>query len=63
MQQRPFRKVCDRTRLSRQFINEYRAELDRLRTVSGSQREIVLCEAFKNLFEEVGPCTRTAVRR
>ena len=35
--------------MSRQLINEYRAELDRLRAVTGSRREGVLSEAFKNL--------------
>ena len=32
--------------MSRQLINEYRGKLDRLRQVSGSARESVLCEAF-----------------
>ena len=40
--------------MSRQFINEYRAELDRLRAVSGSQRESVLREAFKDLLKRWG---------
>lgn len=41
-------------RLSRQLINEYRAELDRLRQVSGSRRESVLREAFKDLLKRWG---------
>jgi len=40
--------------LSRQSINEYRAELDRLRAVSGSRRESVLREAFKDLLKRWG---------
>ncbi|WP_226017104.1 type ISP restriction/modification enzyme [Novosphingobium sp. FKTRR1] len=40
--------------MSRQLINEYRAELDRLRTVSGSRRESVLREAFKDLLKRWG---------
>ena len=36
--------------MSRQLINEYRAELDRLRQVSGSRREGVLSEAFKAIY-------------
>jgi len=40
--------------LSRQLINEYRAELDRLRVVSGSRRESVLREAFKDLLKRWG---------
>jgi predicted helicase len=40
--------------LSRQLINEYRAELDRLRQVSGSRRESVLREAFKDLLKRWG---------
>ena len=35
--------------MSRQLINEYRAELDRLRAVSGSRREGVLSEVFPSL--------------
>ncbi len=35
----------------RQLINEYRGELDRLRSISGSRRESVLREAFKNLLK------------
>jgi predicted helicase len=41
-------------RLSRQLINEYRGELDRLRQVSGSRRESVLREAFKDLLKRWG---------
>jgi hypothetical protein len=33
------------------LINEYRAELDRLKAVSGSRRESVLREAFKDLLK------------
>jgi predicted helicase len=40
--------------LSRQLINEYRAELDRLKAVSGSKRESVLREAFKDLLKRWG---------
>jgi predicted helicase len=40
--------------LSRQLIHEYRAELDRLRQVSGSRRESVLREAFKDLLKRWG---------
>lgn len=40
--------------MSRQLINEYRAELDRLRQVSGSRRESVLREAFKDLLKRWG---------
>lgn len=37
--------------MSQHLINEYRAELDRLRAVSGSRRESVLREAFKDLLK------------
>lgn len=40
--------------VSRQIINEYRAELDRLRIASGSRRESVLREAFKDLLKHWG---------
>jgi predicted helicase len=40
--------------LSRHLINEYRGELDRLKTVSGSRRESVLREAFKDLLKRWG---------
>lgn len=40
--------------MSRQIINEYRADLDRLRAVSGSRRESVLREAFKDLLKRWG---------
>ena len=40
--------------MSRQLINEYRAELDRLRQVSGSRREGVLSDAFKGLLRSWG---------
>ena len=40
--------------MSRQSINEYRADLDRLRAVSGSRRESVLREAFKDLLKRWG---------
>jgi predicted helicase len=41
-------------RMSQHLINEYRAELDRLRAVSGSRRESVLREAFKDLLKRWG---------
>ncbi len=37
--------------MSRQLINEYRAEFDRLRQISGSRREGVLSEPFKDLLK------------
>lgn len=40
--------------MSRQLINEYRGELDRLRSISGSRRESVLREAFKDLLKRWG---------
>ena len=40
--------------MSRQLINEYRSELDRLRTITGSRRESVLREAFKDLLKRWG---------
>jgi len=40
--------------LSRALINEYRGDLDRLRSVSGSRRESVLREAFKDLLKRWG---------
>lgn len=40
--------------MSRQLINEYRAELDRLRAISGSRRESVLRETFKDLLKRWG---------
>lgn len=40
--------------MSKQLINEYRADLDRLRAVSGSRRESVLREAFKDLLKRWG---------
>jgi len=40
--------------LSRHLINEYRGELDRLKTISGSRRESVLREAFKDLLKRWG---------
>ena len=40
--------------MSRQSINEYRNELDRLRAASGSRRESVLREAFKDLLKRWG---------
>ena len=43
-----------RATISRQLINEYRADLDRLRAVSGSRRESVLREAFKDLLKRWG---------
>lgn len=40
--------------MSRQLINEYRAHLDRLKAVSGSRRESVLRDAFKDLLRRWG---------
>ena len=40
--------------MSRQLINEYRADLDRQKAVSGSRREGVLSEAFKDLLKRWG---------
>ena len=40
--------------MSQHLINEYRAELDRLRAISGSRRESVLSEAFKDLLKRWG---------
>ncbi|WP_395627942.1 type ISP restriction/modification enzyme [Sphingorhabdus sp.] len=40
--------------MSRQLINEYRADLDRLRQVSGSRRESVVREPFKELLKRWG---------
>lgn len=40
--------------MSQHLIHEYRAELDRLRAVSGSRRESVLREAFKDLLKRWG---------
>ena len=43
--------------MSQHLINEYRAELDRLRAVSGSARESVLREALKDLLKRWGQRT------
>ncbi|OYX78736.1 MAG: hypothetical protein B7Y82_00750 [Sphingomonadales bacterium 32-65-25] len=40
--------------MSKQYINEYRADLDRLRAYTGSRRESVLREAFKDLLKRWG---------
>ncbi len=40
--------------MSRQLINEYRADLDRLRAIGGNRRESVLREAFKDLLKRWG---------
>lgn len=40
--------------MSQHLIHEYRAELDRLRAISGSRRESVLREAFKDLLKRWG---------
>lgn len=40
--------------MSRQLINTYRAELDKLRQVSGSRRESVVREPFKDLLKSWG---------
>ena len=40
--------------MSKQLINEYRAELDKLRQISGSRRESVVREPFKDLLKRWG---------
>jgi hypothetical protein len=40
--------------LSRQLINEYRAELDRMKAISGSKRETNLRPAFGGLLRAWG---------
>lgn len=40
--------------MSRQLINEYRAELDRVRQVSGSRREGTVSEPFKAMLQRWG---------
>lgn len=40
--------------MSRQLITEYRSELDRIHTASGSRRESVVREAFKDLLKRWG---------
>lgn len=51
----PFRHQAWRgMELSQHLIKEYRAELDRLRAVSGSNRESVLRGAFKDLLKRWG---------
>ena len=37
--------------MSRQLITEYRSELDRIHAASGSKRESVVREAFKDLLK------------
>jgi hypothetical protein len=60
--------VCDRhygggeKLLSQQLINEYRAKLDRLRAVSGSRRETVVREPFKDLLKSRGHGQQPAIR-
>ena len=44
-------RVCH---MSRQLINEYRADFDQLKTVSGSRREINLRPAFTRLLGNWG---------
>jgi predicted helicase len=41
-------------RVSRQLISEYRSELDRIHAASGSKRESVVREAFKDLLKRWG---------
>jgi predicted helicase len=41
-------------RVSRQLITEYRSELDRIHSASGSKRESVVREAFKDLLKRWG---------
>jgi predicted helicase len=43
-----------RGRVSRQLITEYRSELDRIHAASGSKRESVVREAFKDLLKRWG---------
>ena len=40
--------------MSRQLITEYRSELDRIHAASGSKRESVVREAFKDLLKRWG---------
>jgi hypothetical protein len=40
--------------VSRHLINEYRAELDRMKAISGSKRESILREAFKDCLKRWG---------
>jgi hypothetical protein len=40
--------------MSRQLINEYRAELDKVKFISGSKQESVPREAFKDLLKRRG---------
>jgi hypothetical protein len=40
--------------MSQVLINQYLAELDRIRKVSGSQRETIVREAFKDLLKAWG---------
>jgi hypothetical protein len=40
--------------VSRQLITEYRSELDRIHAASGSKRESVVREAFKDLLKRWG---------
>lgn len=40
--------------MSRQLVNDYQADLDRLKAVTGSKREGVLSEAFKDLLKRWG---------
>ena len=40
--------------MSRQLITEYRSELDRIHAASGSKRESVIREAFKDLLKRRG---------
>ena len=41
--------------MSRQLINEYRGELDMLRLVSGTRREGVLSDTFKDMLKHWDP--------
>jgi hypothetical protein len=41
-------------RVSRQLITEYRSDLDRIHAASGSKRESVVREAFKDLLKRWG---------
>ena len=39
--------------MSRLLVNQYLAEIDRLRAVSGSSIELIVSEAFKDLLKRV----------
>lgn len=49
-----YHRHCQGGRVSRQLITEYRSELDRIHSASGSKRESVVREAFKDLLKRWG---------